>query len=132
MTIFAELVASRKAWLADVLTPWCRAASVKDLRLAELEWIDIAGKVDPEKTLWFWAWSRFPDLVHDELASIDETRPVTVRLQDGREFTGYPDARNSKQGQLVLLGRDKTNPRRMEEHGPFSLDEISEIRHAGE
>jgi hypothetical protein len=127
MNTFAELVASRKDWLADVLAPWCRGASRKDLRLAELEWNDIAGKVDPEKTLWFWAWSRFPSLVHEELAGIDETGQVTVSLKDGSQHTGYPDARNSEQGQLVLIGRDKTNPRRTEEHGPFSIDDIATV-----
>jgi hypothetical protein len=127
MSSFSDLVTSRKAWLADVLAPWCRVASLKDLKLAELEWVDIAGKVDPEKTLWFWAWSRFPALVHDELAGIDETRPVTVSLKDGTQSTGYPDARQSKQGQLVLLGRDQNSPRRTTEHGPFAIDEIATI-----
>jgi hypothetical protein len=127
MKTFAELASSRKAWLADVLAPWCRVASLKDLRLAELEWVDIAGKVDPEKTLWFWAWGRFPKLVHDELTAIDETRPVTVVLKDGAHYTGYPDARQSQQGQLVLLGRDEDNPRRTIEHGPFAIDEIVTI-----
>ena len=127
MQTFADLVSSRKAWLADVLAPWCRQAVVKDLRLAELEWIDIAGKVDPEKTLWYWAWSRFPDLVHAELVGIDETREVTITLRDGRSVAGFPDARQSAQGQLVLVGRDPHNPRRAEEHGPFSLDEIAAI-----
>ena len=88
MNTFADLVASRKAWLAEVLQPWCLAAAQKDLRLAELEWVDIAGKVDPHKTLWFWAWSRFPDLVHAELAGIDETRRVTVALPD-RAFSYF-------------------------------------------
>ena len=100
MQTFADLVASRKAWLADVLTPWCRQAALADLRRAELEWVDIAGKVDPEKTLWYWAWSRFPELVNADLMAIDEARRVTVVLRDGRRFTGYPDSRRSKQGQL--------------------------------
>lgn len=127
MNTFADLVTSRKAWLADVLAPWCRAASRKDLRLAELEWGDIAGKVDPEKTLWFWAWSRFPALVHDELAGIDETGEVTVTLNDGSQYTGYPDARSSEQGQLVLIGRDSANARHTAEHGPFPIDVIATI-----
>ena len=38
---FEELVASRKAWLAEVLQPWCRAAPLSALRRAELEWTDI-------------------------------------------------------------------------------------------
>jgi hypothetical protein len=127
MHTFADLVHSRKAWLANVLVPWCRQAAVRDLRLAELEWGDIAGKVDPEKTLWYWAWSRFPELVHAELVGIDETQEVTVTLCDGRSVAGFPDARQSGQGQLVLVGRDPVNPRRSEEHGPFSLDEIVAI-----
>ena len=127
MHSFADLVSSRRAWLSDVLAPWCRQAALKDLRLAELEWGDIAGKVNPEKTLWYWAWSRFPDLVHAELVGIDETREVTVTLRDGRSIAGFPDARQSVQGQLVLVGRDPANPRRSAEHGPFSLDEIATI-----
>ena len=127
MQTFADLVASRKAWLADVLTPWCRSAPLKDLRLAELEWGDIAGKVDPEKTLWYWAWSRFPVLVNADLQSIDEARRVTVTLADGRTFIGNPDSRKSKQGRLLLVGRDPANPRQAEEHGPFSIDEIASV-----
>lgn len=127
MQTFSDLVASRKAWLADVLTPWCVQAALKDLRLAELEWGDIAGKVDPEKTLWYWAWSRFPELVNADLAAIDEARRVTVTLRDGRSLTGYPDARQSRQGQLVLVARDLAQPRRHEEHGPFSIDDIATI-----
>src|SRR5262249_55922525 len=84
MQTFADLVASRKSWLTEVLAPWCALAGVKDLKRAELEWVDIAGKVDPEKTLWFWAWSRFPNLVNADLAAIDEARKVTVVLRDGR------------------------------------------------
>ncbi len=127
MQTFAELVASRKAWLAEVLAPWCARASLKDLKRAELEWVDIAGKVDPEKTLWYWAWSRFPDLVNAELVAIDEARKVTGTLRDGRSFTGFPDSRQSKQGQLVLVSRGPSRPGRHEEHGPFSIDEIASI-----
>ena len=127
MQTFADLVASRKAWLADVLTPWCRQAALKDLKRAELEWVDIAGKVDPEKTLWYWAWSRFPDLVNADLMAIDEARKVSVTLHSSRTFTGFPDSRQSKQGQLVLVARDLDHPRRHEEHGPFSLDAIVAI-----
>src|SRR5436190_24252285 len=127
MQTFSSLVASRKAWLADVLTPWCVQARLMDLRLAELEWGDIAGKVDPAKTLWYWAWSRFPDLVHAELSGIDETREVTVTLRDGRSVAGFPDARQSVQGQLVLVGRDQIDSHRSTEYGPFSLDEIAAV-----
>jgi hypothetical protein len=127
MHTFADLVSSRKAWLADVLIAWCVQAQLKDLRLAELEWGDIAGKVDPEKTLWYWAWSRFPELVNADMQSIDEARRVTVTLIDGSAFTGNPDSRKSKQGRLVLVGRDPANPRRSEEYGPFSIDEIARV-----
>jgi hypothetical protein len=130
MQTFADLVASRKAWLAEVLAPWCVQASVKDLKRAELEWVDIAGKVDPEKTLWYWAWSRFPDLVNADLVAIDEARKVTVSLRDGRAFTGFPDSRQSKQGQLVLVGLDPARSGRHEEHGPLSIDEIASIARA--
>jgi hypothetical protein len=127
MQTFADLVASRKAWLADVLAPWCAQATVQELKRAELEWVDIAGKVDPEKTLWFWAWSRFPDLVNADLVAIDEARKVTVSLRDGRTFTGFPDSRQSKQGQLVIVARDPARPGSHDERGPFSIDEIAAI-----
>jgi len=127
MQSFSELVASRKSWIVNELVPWCTRAAFKDLKLAELEWGDIAGKVDPEKSLWFWAWSRFPALVHPELMGIDETREVQVRLHDGRVARGFPDARQSRQGQLVLVARDRANPKREDRHGPFSIDEISAI-----
>lgn len=119
---FADLVASRKRWIEQVLKPWARGARRDDLRRAEAEWIDLAGKVDPQKTLWLWAWSRFPALVHEELG-IDEAVEVTVRLRDGREFTGYPDSRQSAQGQLVLVRADRTAGGFVT-LGPFSLDEI--------
>jgi len=128
MTSFADLVASRKAWIDQILRPWCGQAVLKDLRLAAELWADIAGRVAPEKTLWFWAWSRFPDLVHAELASIDETNSVAVVLRDGREFTGIPDARQSRQGMLVLIGRGRNSAPAFAELGPFSLDEISSVK----
>ncbi len=126
MSPFDELVASRKAWLSDVLQPWCRQASLLSLRQAELEWMDIAGKVSPEKTLWSWAWSRFPDLVHETLG-IEETSEIEVTLLDGRTICGYPDSRASQQGKLVLWGTDSENGQ-PGECGPFSLEEISAVR----
>lgn len=123
---FSELVESRKNWIASVLVPWCHTAARKDLRLAELEWTDIAGKVAPEKTLWFWAWSRFPELVQSELQGIDETFPVRVILHDGSEAVGHPDARESTSGQLLLIGKSETG--RLQHLGPYSLDDIALIQ----
>ena len=128
MATFAELVSSRRDWLEQVLKPWCRQAQRKDLALAEQEWADIAGKVDLDKTLWFWAWSRFPELVNDDLSSIDEARQVAVKLRDGREYAGFPDARRSKAGQLILVGRDPAHPRRFIETPLISLDEIAGVK----
>ena len=123
---FDELVVSRKAWLSEVLQPWCRSASLASLRQAELEWNDIAGKVAPEKTLWPWAWSRFPDLVHESLG-IEETAEVEVTLLDGRTVRGFPDSRASLQGKLVLWGADEIDevPR---EIGPFSIEQIATVQ----
>lgn len=119
---FAELVASRKAWLDDILRIWCQRARHRDLLLAEQEWIDIAGKVDPEKTLWAWAWSRFPDLIHPELG-IDESQEIVVTLGGGPVYRGYADARRSRQGKLCLLQSGDGC-----EVGPFLIDEIAMVQ----
>ena len=126
MTDFENLVASRKTWIADVLQPWCRTATLAALKRAEQEWLDIAGKVAAEKTLWPWAWSRFPELVHESLG-IEETSEVEVTLKSGEQLRGYPDARASQQGQLVLWGSDplETAPREL---GPFSIERIASIK----
>ena len=92
-----------------------------------MEWLDTVGKVDLQRSLWFWAWTRFPDLVYRQLTGIDETRQVKVLLRDGRSFIGYPDARQSQQGHMVLVARDPTNPRRHELHSPFPIDEIAAV-----
>jgi hypothetical protein len=126
MSTFDELVASRKLWLSEVLLPWCRSAALASLRQAELEWIDIAGKVAPEKTLWKWAWSRFPDLVHESLG-IEETAEVEVTLRDGRTMHGYPDSRASQQGQLVLWGASEADEE-PHELGPFSIEQIVTVK----
>jgi hypothetical protein len=123
-----ELIASRRTWINDVLRPWCVRATRKELRLAELDWHDLAGKVDPEATLWAWAWSRFPNLVHPELSRLDETRRITITLRDGSTFAGYPDGRQSRQGQLVLVDRSPVNPREEIEYGPFSIDDVVDVR----
>jgi len=127
---FSDLVESRKAWIEQVLKPWCRQAARTQLRLAELEWQDIAGRVAPEKSLWAWAWSRFPDLVHEELGGIDESLTVTVTLKNGQTFRGHPDARESQQGQLVLVAKSPETGR-LENYGPFSIDDIAAVRKAG-
>ncbi len=129
MSGFDELVHSRKAWIAEVLQPWCRTASLMALKQAELEWPDIAGKVAPEKTLWPWAWSRFPELVHETLG-IEETQEVEVTLKSGQKVKGYPDARASQQGRLVLWG-SKTPDDPPEELGPFSIEAITAVQRLG-
>lgn len=126
MAAFEELVESRKAWISGVLTPWCRSAKLSDLKRAELEWIDIAGKVAAEKTLWPWAWSRFPELVHESLG-IEETSEVEVTLVDGRIVKGYPDSRASRQGQLVLWGSESAESEPAE-LGPYSIDLVQNVR----
>jgi hypothetical protein len=127
---FAEIVAARKEWIETVLRPWCVQALHRDLRIAEEAWPDIAGRADPEKTLWYWAWSRFANLVNADLLAIDEARAIRVTLRDGRVLTGFPDARKSRQGKLVLLGRDPDVPHRAVEHGPFEIDLIASIDRA--
>lgn len=125
MERFEDLVESRKAWLRDVLQAWCRTASLTALRRAELEWVDLAGKVAPEKTLWPWAWSRFPELVHESLG-IDETNAVEVTLQDGMRICGFPDSRASVQGQLVLWAASSDGtPGNL---GPYSIETIRSVR----
>ncbi|WP_437226730.1 hypothetical protein SH661x_004738 [Planctomicrobium sp. SH661] len=121
MASFSDLIASRRAWIETVLEPWCRTASRRDLLLAEQEWQDIAGRPAPQMTLWLWAWSRFPDLCDAGLTTLNETLPVRVECHDGRSATGYPDARKSERGQLVLIGE------RGETFGPFSIDDLSSV-----
>lgn len=128
MASFDELAAARREWINSVLMPWCRQARRTELKQAELDWIDIAGKVAADKTLWPWAWSRFPDLVHESLG-IDETAEVVVTTADGRTSRGFPDSRASRQGQLVLWGRVSTDAE-PQELGPFSIDDIVSVQKA--
>ncbi|GIX03674.1 MAG: hypothetical protein KatS3mg113_0680 [Planctomycetaceae bacterium] len=127
---FAELAASRRRWIDDILRPWCTQASRAELLLAEHDWINLAGQVDPQKTLWLWAWSRFPSLVHLELG-IDEAHAVIVTLRDGRQYQGYPDARLSTRGELVLVAAEH-RPYGSVLHGPFSIDSILSIHRTGD
>lgn len=121
MPTFADLVASRKDWIQRELIPWCRQASLADLGRAEEEWLDIAGKVAPQFSLWLWAWSRFPVLYVEGLRGLEETHEVVVRLRSGETATGYPDARASQRGKLTLV-------RGAGILGPFSLDDIEEVQ----
>jgi hypothetical protein len=125
MSQFEQLVESRRRWIREVLQPWCRTASRADLRRAELEWTDIAGKVDPQATLWTWAWGRFPDLVSVGIGGIEETWLVQVTLKSGKTWSGYPDARQSEHGQLVLIGTAPSVETPV--LGPFSIDEVIEV-----
>lgn len=122
MLSFEELIASRKEWIETVLRPWCREATLKDLKRAGQEWQDIAGKVAPEMSLWTWAWERFPVLVHEGITGVNETVEVTVTLKDGRKISGFPDGRKSVQGKLVLLTGESG-----EEQGPFAIDEVESV-----
>ena len=125
MPTYQELAASRRTWIDDVLIDWCHRANRAELMKAEGDWVNIAGQVDPEKTLWTWAWSRFPALVPPDLDGLDEAREVLVQLADGRAFTGYADSRNSRRGELHLLC---TNG---EEVGPLSIDDVADVSAAG-
>lgn len=120
MTTFDELVDSRRAWIEQTLQPWCRRAKRKELLKAEQEWPNLAGRVDPERTLWLWAWSRFPSLVTDGLHGIDETHEVVVARTGGVSISGYPDARDSKRGRLVLH----------DVGDPIEIDDITSIERA--
>lgn len=123
---FEELAGSRRKWIDDILHPWCLRANQKQLRQAHMEWLDIAGRVDLNATLWTWAWERFPVLTHPELSGVNETFEVRVQLSNGDSYTGYPDSRQSQNGNLILLGRDATT-NEAEEHGPFSIDDIAGV-----
>ena len=123
VTTFDELAASRRKWIDEVLKPWCQQAARKELKQAELEWDNVAGSVDAEATLWSWAWSRFPQLVHEGLSGVDESYEVTVTLRDGTSVVGYPDGRKSKQGMLTLLCAGATA-----ESEPHSIDDIATVK----
>lgn len=120
---FKVLADSRRKWISEVLIPWCRQASLAELREAEFDWINIAGRVDPAATLWTWAWSRFPCLVHEKFPGVNETLKIRVTLTDGQSFSGYPDSRESTRGQLVLTHVSADGA--TDQLGPFSIDEVT-------
>lgn len=121
---FTQLAKSRRKWIDEVLIPWAKQANRTDLRLAELEWQDIAGKVDPQDTLWTWAWSRFPVLVHDGLSGINETREILITLKTGEQLRGYPDNRLSEHGRLVMYVQGNGSYIACE---PISIDDITSV-----
>jgi len=123
---FEQLAAARRGWIDQVLRTWCQQAALKELRKAELEWFDIAGRADVNPTLWTWAWERFPAIVHPDLPGVHETHSVEITLCDNSTVTGYPDARQSLRGMLVLVEMDATGT--MLTHGPISIDEIVAVR----
>ena len=128
MLSFEELAASRRQWLHGILMPWCCEAPLKELRRIELDWTNFAGQVDPRATLWTWAWSRFPVLVHEGFPGVNETLEVRVTLSDGTLVSGYPDNQLSDRGQLFLLGRsDDSGRTEFEQLGPFSIDTIARV-----
>ena len=124
LSAFLELSASRRAWIQEFLIPWCRTANVPSLVKAEMEWGDIAGRVDPQFSLWLWAWSRFPVLYVDGLRGLEESYPVQVTLLDGSQHSGFPDGRASQRALLVLADRENG---KAVERGPFRLDQIEQI-----
>jgi hypothetical protein len=121
---FEQLAASRRQWISEVLVPWCRQAGLADLREAEHDWLNIAGRVDPAVTLYTWAWSRFPALIHDGMAGLNETQEVRVALRSGELVSGYPDARESSRGQLILTVASEAG---FDLLGPSSIDEIAAV-----
>jgi hypothetical protein len=122
MQSFQEMAASRREWISEVLIPWCRQASFKDLREAEHDWINIAGRVDPAMTLWTWAWSRFPCLVHERLPGVNETLEVRIKLTNGETIVGYPDNRESSRGELVVTVSAEDGS--IQQSGPYNIDQV--------
>ena len=123
---FEELAAARREWIESVLRRWCRQAPLKELRKAEQEWFDIAGRADVNPTLWTWAWERFPDIVHPELPGVHETFEVLVTLVDGQQIFGFPDGRKSQRGMLVIAG--KTEAGDLKVHEPISIDLVKDVQ----
>lgn len=123
---FEELAASRRKWIDDVLHPWVKTASLKLLRKAEVEWMDIAGRVDVNATLWTWAWERFAGLTHPDLSGVNETYPVRVTLKDGTTSEGFPDSRASQRGSLVIVPVT-VDAAADHDCGPWSIDDIADV-----
>lgn len=127
LNTFAELVARRREWIDNVLKPWCRSAPLADLKRAAMEWEDLAGRIDAKATLWTWAWSRFPQLVHEQLAGVDETHELRVTLKSGETLVGYPDNRKTERGRLVLHLGANVSKGQPPESEPLSIDDIAGV-----
>ena len=56
---------------------------------------------------------------------MNETREVRLLLRSGEHAVGFPDARESQSGQLVLLG--KSDDGQFAHFGPFSIDDVEAI-----
>ncbi|TWT57530.1 hypothetical protein KOR42_08910 [Thalassoglobus neptunius] len=125
MKNFHDLVESRRKWIHETLVPWCKTAERKDLLLAEQEWVDLAGRPDPELTLWAWAWNRFPELCDPNVGKLNETHQVTIFRKNGTQVTGYPDARTSQAGLLFLITDDGKTV------GPVSIDDVESVEISG-
>ncbi len=124
LSAFHALSASRRAWIQEFLIPWCRTANVPSLLKAEMEWGDIAGRIDPQFSLWLWAWSRFPVLYVDGLRGLEESYFVRVTMIDGSQHSGYPDGRSSQRAQLVIM--DRADGKTVE-RGPLRLDQVQSV-----
>jgi hypothetical protein len=121
-----ELVASGRAWIDDILRPWCRRASLAELRKAAVEWFDIAGRADADATLWTWAWERFPELTNADLKGVNETHEVCVELRDSTQLRGFPDNRASRMGVLVRVRGNESGT--IESTQPVEIDRIRAVR----
>ena len=64
-------------------------------------------------------------MVHPDLPGVHETHLVDVLLRDGSKISGYPDARQSIRGMLVLVGTDEDGA--MVTHPAVSIDQIGEV-----
>lgn len=123
---FDGLAESRRQWIDTILHPWCLSASLKDLRHLESEWVDLAGRVDVNATLWTWAWERFAGLTHPEMAGVNETHEVRVVLADGNTVSGFPDSRLSVRGVLVIIGTDG-NGDSAAQFEPIPIDDLVSV-----
>ena len=57
------------------------------------------------------------------MPGVNETNPVRLVLADGRQVSGYPDARAGGPGRLVVIDIDDPQAT----HAPISIDEILSV-----